>query len=238
MAKKKTDEPKKQRFTRLKQIKDAYVQTQKVDKKLTPIMLGILIGIIGAFVAIGMATGFGIFWIPIGVMLALMVAIIVLGRRVEKAAYSQIEGQPGAAGAALTVLKRGWKTTPAIAITRNQDVVHRVVGTPGVILIGEGAPNRVKHLLAAERKKHARVAGGASVHELVVGNGEGEIPIRRLSKHIMKMDRELTGAQVTDLLNRIKAIDASQPKMPIPKGPMPTNARQAMRAARQATKGR
>ena len=55
-----------------------------------------------------------------------------------------MEGQPGAAAAALRMLRRGWKTDPAIAFTKQQDVVHRVVGPPGIVLIGEGNPNRLR----------------------------------------------------------------------------------------------
>ena len=87
---------------------------------------------------------------------------IVFGRRAERAAYAQVEGQPGAAAAALGVLRRGWNVQQAVAVTKNQDLVHRVVGRPGVILVGEGNPARVRHLLGVEKKKHARVVGEAS----------------------------------------------------------------------------
>ena len=96
--------------------------------------------------------------VPLGVMTGLMVTMIVFGRRVEKAAYAQVEGQAGAAAAALQMLRRGWDVKPAIAFTKNQDVVHRVVGRPGIVLVGEGNPHRVRNLLAVERKKHARLA--------------------------------------------------------------------------------
>ena len=99
-----------------------------------------------------------------------LAALIVFGRRAERAAYAQLEGQPGAAAAALGVLKRGWKVQNAVAVTKNQDLVHRVVGRPGVILVGEGNEARVRHLLGVEKKKHARVVGETPIYDIVVGD--------------------------------------------------------------------
>ena len=45
------------------------------------------------------------------------------------------------------------------AATTQFDSVHRLIGRPGVVLIGEGAPHRVRPLIAQEKKKIARVAG-------------------------------------------------------------------------------
>ena len=43
---------------------------------------------------------------------------------------------------------------------------------------------------------------------------------------------------MTDVLQRLKALDAQRSAVPIPKGPMPPSARQAMRGARNNLKGR
>jgi len=119
-------------------------------------------------------------------------------------------------------------------VTKNADIVHRVVGRPGIVLVGEGQPSRVKNLLAAERKKHARVAGGAPVIEVLAGSGEGEVDIRKLTKHVMKLPAALQPSEITDLLQRLKALDAVRPQVPMPKGPVPTS----LKGARQAMKGR
>ena len=50
-------------------------------------------------------------------------------------------------------LRGKWAVTPAVAVSRNEDMVSRVIGKPGVILVSEGAPSRVGHMLANERKK-------------------------------------------------------------------------------------
>ncbi|WP_328995282.1 DUF4191 domain-containing protein [Kribbella sp. NBC_01245] len=232
MAKKDAASEKKQ--GRLKQIRSAYQLTKKSDPKIGLILAGIFIAVVAVFVAVGLLVGPWFVWIGLGVPLALLATTVVFGRRVEKAAYSQIEGQTGAAASALQTLRRGWTVTPAIAVTKNADIVHRVVGRPGIILVGEGQPSRLKNLLTAERKKHVRVAGGAPVIEIVAGDGEGEIGIRKLSKHVMKLPAALQPSEITDLLQRLKALDAVRPQVPMPKGPMPSN----LKGARQAMKGR
>ena len=83
---------------------------------------------------------------------------MVFSRRAQRAVYGQMEGQAGAAAGALGLLKRGWHVDPAIAFNKQQDVVHRVVGPPGIILVGEGNPGRLKSLLTSERRRHERVA--------------------------------------------------------------------------------
>lgn len=233
MAKKDDAAPEKKQG-RIKQILAAYQMTAKVDKKVGPILLGIFFGIAAVFAVLALFVGPWFVWTILGFPVALLATTIVFGRRVEKAAYSQIEGQTGAAASALQTLRRGWTVSPAVAVTKNADIVHRVVGRPGIILVGEGQPSRVKNLLTAERKKHERVAGGAPVTVLVAGDNEGEIGIRKLSKHVMKLPAVLQPSEVTDLLARLKALDAVRPQVPMPKGPIPTS----MKGARQAMKGR
>jgi hypothetical protein len=102
-------------------------------------------------------------------------------------------------------------------------MVHRVVGPPGIVLVGEGNPSRLKPLLAAERRKHERVMAETPVHEVVVGDGEGQVPLTKLVKHVQKLGRQVKPGEMTDVLNRLKALDAARPKVPMPHGPMPTS---------------
>jgi hypothetical protein len=149
---------------RIRQMRQAYKITKRTDKNIGLILLLWLL-LVGGVVAVAalffVGTGtFGIIMASLfGLLSGLLAVLIVFGRRAERAAYSQVEGQPGAAAGALQMLKRGWNVKPAIAFTKNQDVVHRVVGRPGIILVGEGNPNRVRGLLGAERKKHLRIGG-------------------------------------------------------------------------------
>ncbi len=121
------------------------------------------------------------------------------------------------------MLKRGWKTEPAIAVTKQQDVVTRVVGPPGIVLIGEGNPNRLRPLLTSERRKHERVASETPIHEVLVGHDPGQVPLAKLTRHVTKLERAIKPAQMTDVLARIKALDANRSNIPMPKGPVPTS---------------
>jgi hypothetical protein len=223
-----------EKTSRLQQIRSAYQLTKKSDPRIGLLLAGIFLGITAVFVVLGLLVDSPLVVIPLGVALAFLGTTVIFGRRVEKAAYSQLEGQAGAAASALQTLRRGWDVTPAVAVTKNADIVHRVVGRPGIVLVGEGQPSRVKNLLTAERKKHVRVAGGAPVIEIVAGDGEGEVAIRKLTKYVMKLPATLQPSEITDLLQRLKALDAVRPQVPMPKGPVPSS----LKGARQAMRGR
>lgn len=224
---------------RIRQMIQAYSITKQRDPKLPLILLAWFLGV-GAIAAMGEMVIFGrglfgiIFAVVFGILCGILATMVVLGRRAERAAYSQIEGQAGAAAGALQMLKRGWDLKPAVAFTRNQDLVHRVIGRPGIILIGEGNTARVKQLLATERTKHQRIAGEeVPVHEVIVGNGEGEVPLSKLTRHLQKMKKQIQPAVMTALLQKVKALDAMRPAAPMPRGPMPTS----MKGARKAMRG-
>jgi hypothetical protein len=148
--------------------------------------------------------------------------MIAFGRFAQGAQYAAIEGQPGAAAAILQSMRGNWTVTPAIAANRNMDVVHRTVGKPGVVLVGEGSPTRLPSLLAAEKKRVSRVALDVPIYDIQVGNEEGQIPIRKVQKHIMKLPRNLKGPAIADLNFRLKALPQS---LQMPKGPVPRSAR-------------
>jgi hypothetical protein len=208
---------------RLKQIRMVAKLVNQQNKRALPITAGAALGIIVVFVLVGLLTGLGAFFIPVGVLLGLSGAMILFGRFAQQAQYSAIDGQLGAAAAVLQSMRGDWTVTPAVSGNRSMDVVHRAVGKKGVILVGEGAPNRVSGLLAAERKKTERVAHGVPITEFQVGSGEGQIPVSKLQSSIMKVPGSLKAPAVSDLNYRLKAL---QPTMQAPKGPMPKGARQ------------
>ena len=209
---------------RAAQVIQSYRLTKEADPRLPLVLWGVAaLGFLGGFALALLLTRSWIFGIVFGVMFAVLIAMIVFGRRAQSSAMRQIEGQPGAAAAALGMLKRGWHTDPAIAFNKQQDVVTRLVGPPGIVLIGEGNPNRLKPLLASERRKHERVASETPIHEVIVGDAPGEVPLRRLSKYCTKLGRDLKPAQMTDVLQRLKALDANRSNIPLPKGPVPTS---------------
>jgi len=208
---------------RLKQIRMVASLVNQQNRKALPIIAGSAVGIIIVFVLIGLLTGTAGFLIPLGVVLGLLAATILFGRFAQRAQYSAIEGQPGAAAAILQSMRGNWTVTPAVTANRNMDVVHRAVGRPGVVLVGEGAASRLTGLLAAEKKKTARVAHDVPIFEFQVGDGEGQIPVSQLQRKVMKLPRNLRPAAVSDLNYRLKAL---QPSLQMPKGPLPKGARQ------------
>lgn len=224
---------------RIRQMRQAYTITKRSDRNiglmllLTFLVFGGASAVLGFFV-FGTGTFGLIVTILFSVLIGILAMLIVFGRRAEKAAYAQVEGQPGAAAGALQMLKRGWDVKPAVAFTKNQDIVHRVVGRPGIILVGEGNPTRVKNLLAAEKKKHARIGGeDVPVTDIVVGRGEGEVQLTKLLKHVKKLPKNIKPAQMTSLLYKLKALDAMRPAAPMPRGPVPTS----MKGSRKAMRG-
>lgn len=224
---------------RIRQMRQAYTITKRNDRNIGLILLLTFLVFGGASAALGyFVFGTGTFGLIVTILFSILIGIlaslIVFGRRAEKAAYAQVEGQMGAAAGALQMLKRGWDVKPAVAFTKNQDIVHRVVGRPGIILVGEGNTTRVKNLLAAEKKKHARIGGeDVPVTDIVVGRGDGEVPLTKLLKHVQKLPKNIKPAQVTGLLYKLKALDAMRPAAPMPRGPVPTS----MKGSRKAMRG-
>ncbi len=207
---------------RLRQILMVAGLVRKANPKALPIVAAAGIGVVVIAVVVGLLTGLAAFIIPLGVLLGLLAAMILFGRFAQSAQFSALEGQPGASAAILQNMRGSWTTTPAISANRNMDVVHRTVGKPGVILVGEGSPSRLPSLLAAEKKKVARVAYDVPIYDIQVGDEPGQIPIRRLQRHIMKLPRNLKGPAVADLNYRLKALPQS---LQMPKGPMPRTGR-------------
>lgn len=216
----KTGKAKPPRGARLKQIKLAFSATRKQDPKVLPLVIGAFLVPVVLLVVVGLVFGGVLYLAFIGVMLGLVAAAFVFGRRVQATAYSQVEGQIGAAAAVLSNMRGDWRVTPAVGFTREQDLLHRVVGRPGVVLVAEGSSNRVRALIANEKRKVARIIGDTPVYEVVVGDGEGQVGLRQLERHFLKLPRNIKGKTVNDLDRRFKALP--QNSMPIPKGPMPT----------------
>src|SRR5437016_10530202 len=129
---------KTERTGRLKQIRTAYQMTRKADPRIGRILLVTGLGTLLVFVLAGVLLHQVVFLSILGVPFAVLIAMTVFGRRAERTAYAQVEGQPGAAAAVVQNIRRGWTIEPGVAVTRNYDIVHRAVGRPGIVLIGEG----------------------------------------------------------------------------------------------------
>jgi hypothetical protein len=201
---------------RIARFVEAWQQLRQLDDKaLVWVVAGAFIGVlVGAgLTALLFPNPFAI--VILGLMFAGLGAMMAFNLRLQKAQYAAIEGQLGAAAAVLNIMRGQWFVTPAVAVNAKQDLVHRVVGRPGIVLVGEGSPQRVKGLLAKEKKRLSRVAGEAPVTVLVVGTAEGQVPLNKLQRHLAKLPRELKKGDVPKLERKLKPLDRG---MPIPKG--------------------
>ena len=212
---------KKIKTPRFQTFRDAYNVT-KVVKPWIPYAL-IAIFLVTWLIGIGIGFGLGhpIYFGFIFLPLAFLMSLLFFTRQAGTAAYSSIEGQTGAGASVLMAIRKGWTTVPAVAVARNQDMVHRSVGRAGIVLTGEGS-HGVSQMLADERKKTERFAPGVPIALVVVGDQKGQVPLRKLQKHLQKMPKKLTAHQMREVRARLKAVGGLS--MPIPKGPMPTRA--------------
>jgi len=222
---------------RFRQIARAYQLTHEYDKQLPLWVFGPWVGAFVVLLAIGFAVGHPFYLGVLGLTVGMLLAMLVLVRRTKKATYKRYAGQAGSAEVALGMLPKQWVSKPVIAVTKQMDAVHRTLGPGGLVLIGEGEPGRLKALLASEVRKHERVAYGVKVTTLVMGDKDGQVPLDKLSDTIRKMPKTLQANQITDIKQRLRALDAVRPQLPMPKGPMPTNPRQ-VKGSRQAMRGR
>lgn len=222
---------------RRQQIWQAFQMQRKEDKALLPIMIGVLVLVIAVFAVIGYFVTPIWLWIIFGVILGALLAFVVFGRRVQSSVFKKAEGQPGAAGWALGNIRGQWRVQQAISGTSHMDAVHRVIGKPGIILVGEGSPTRVKPLLSQEKKKAARVVGDTPIYEIIVGDGEGQVPLSKLERHIRKLPGNIDRKRMDALEGRLSALKAKGTAgAALPKGPMPQGAK--MRSVSRTTRRR
>ncbi|MFP5308710.1 MAG: DUF4191 domain-containing protein [Actinomycetes bacterium] len=202
---------------RLQTIVRAFHLTREVDDKLVPLLLAAVLVPVALGVSVAAITGGWILWPLLGLLTGLVVALSVFGRRVQRAQMTAIEGQPGAAAAILQQMRGQWFVTPAVAFTRKQELVHRVVGRPGIVLVAEGdSRTKLEQLLAQEKKKLVRVAGDVPVHTVSVGRGEGQVELTKLQLHLTRLGVEVSKKDVPKLARKLAPLDKGN--IPIPKG--------------------
>lgn len=205
--------PRKQRWYH--QVLETYSFASKEIPGLAFKLLGIFTAVFAVIFAISAVLEYKILGGIFGVLTAILVTLIRFGRMAERAACRSIEGQLGAAGSVLTAMRGAWFVQAGIGVDKNQNVAHRVVGKPGIVLVGEGS--RPGSLLAEQRKLHARYVPNVPIHELIVG--EGALSISELQKAIKKLPKALRPAEVTEVRRRLDALPKTA--FPIPKGPLP-----------------
>jgi hypothetical protein len=232
LAKKTSNDPRDWPWYR--QLWQTYKVTAEVDKQLNLFLIGGFVGSVVLLTIVGIFASPWWMWLLLGITAGLTADLWILLERAKRATFTRYAGQPGSAEVALSMLdKKKWEYTAAITANRQLDVVHRVIGPPGIILVAEGQPGRVKALVSAEVKKHEQVAYGVPVTTVMMGDAEGQVPLADLNKHLTKLPKKLAAAQITDVKVRLRALDAVRPKVPLPRGPMPS-----MKGAARAMRGR
>lgn len=225
---------------RIKQIIQGYKAIRQLDPNLGWYMLAAALAVLVVVLLVGgLWLGRPILSVLFAIPLMMIAAMLVLNSRANKAMYNALEGKPGAAGAALTSIRRGWFTSqePVAADVQNRNldftnaaVVFRALGRPGVVLVGEGPKPRVNRLLEAERKKVARVAPGVPVHLMVAGDDEGDVPIRKLVRKVQRLKPVLTKAELSVVNKRLKSLPGIRDGMP--PGIDPTKVRMSRKSLR------
>ncbi|NHD17323.1 MULTISPECIES: DUF4191 domain-containing protein [Actinopolyspora] len=232
-AKKEAAKQKRQASSaRRKQLFEAFKMQRREDRLLVPLMLAVLLGTAVVAFLLGLVWGLQWFFLPVGVVLGALGAVIIFGRRVQANVYKKASGQPGAAGWALENMRGKWQLAQGVAGTSQLDAVHRVIGKPGVVLVGEGSPNRVKNLMSQEKKRISRLVGDTPIYEFIVGDEQDQVPLSKLQSKIMKLPRNINAGQIDSLDKRLEAIGnrgTAAPKGPAPQGAKMRNMQRATR---------
>lgn len=213
------------------QLKQAFDIQRKRDKALVPIMVACILGGGLLFFLLGMWWGWKWFWLVMGLILGAVLAMFIFSRRLEKSMYEEVGDTPGAAGWTLENMRNTmgivWLTKTGVQANTHMDTVHRVVGNPGVVLVGEGDPKRLKPLMQKERKRVERLLAGVPVFEVYAGEGEGQVRTRDLQKHLLKLPKNYQKDEVYNLSAKLDAMDSrtrgGQPAG-LPGGPLPKQA--------------
>ncbi|MBF1139657.1 MAG: DUF4191 domain-containing protein [Thermobifida sp.] len=222
--------PGKRRF--YQNVLDAYRLTKRTYPALPWMLLGTAAAVIAVFMLVAWLTNMSfIGWLVVGIMGSFTAALLLLSILTRRALYSQVEDTAGAVKVALSQIQRGWVIPEQpVAYTREQDLVWRIVGRAGVVLISEGPASRVRPLLQAETKRVTKVMRNVPVHQIQVGHDDGQIALKDLQRELRKLKNVLTPEEVPQVSARINALRSGEP--PIPKGIDPLRAKPSRRALR------
>lgn len=210
----------KQRF---QQVAAAYRSLREVDARA----LGYLIfaALTGVLIGVGIGSWVGVWAMPVfALIFAILAVLVTLNIRLQRAQYRVLDGQPGASAAILQSMRGQWFVNPFVSLNAKQDMVHRVVGRCGIVLVGEGANQRVKGMLVKEESRLKRAVSDVPIHTFICGDGPGEVPLRKLQSKLTKLPKKLKNTEVPRLERKLKPFDKA---LPIPKGidPMVVNRR-------------
>lgn len=221
---------------RLKQMIEVFKYTQEVDRSTLPLMILAVVGAIAVGVLLTVlifdSPWYGIF---MGLAVGVLIAMIILARKAERAAFDRIKGQTGAALAAMQSIRRGWNVEdePVQIDPRSQKMLFRASGRAGIAVVAEDSTGISMKLLEKERRSIRRVLqhDNVPVHQIVVGDGEGEVPLHKLPTYMQRMKKQLTKQESAQVTKRLNALHRSL-RQQVPKGVDPMRARPNRKAMR------
>ena len=221
---------------RLKQMLEVFRYTQEVDRSTLPRMILAVVGAIAVGVLLTVlifdSPWYGIF---MGLAVGVLIAMIILARKAERAAFDRIKGQTGAALAAMQSIRRGWNVEdePVQIDPRSQKMLFRASGRAGIAVVAEDSTGISMKLLEKERRSIRRVLqhDNVPVHQIVVGDGEGEVPLHKLPTYMQRMKKQLTKQESAQVTKRLNALHRSL-RQQVPKGVDPMRARPNRKAMR------
>jgi len=214
---------------RFSQIWQIWKLTAETDKTAVPLAIAggigaIAVAVIFGFIGGGSTLGL-IVWSVLGLVAGAVTFSAILSRRAERVAFARIEGQPGAVGAILgTVLKRGWSGSeePVAVNAKSQDLVYRLSGRGGIVIIAEGHRSSVSRLVEEEKRRLSMVAAGVPTTVLWVCNDEHSVTLRQIAPTVFKLKRTVKAAELGEINKRLSTMRLN---VPVPKGIDPTRMR-------------
>lgn len=219
---------------RLAQMKQVVQLARRHNPASVWLMAAAVVGCIALGVIAGFVFGPMWLWVILGLLIGVFLAMFMLGRFAETAAFAEMKGQPGSIGAVLNTARRSWlmDEQPIAVDPRSRDLVYRSTGRGGVILFSEGPPNRSAKLLAKEKKRHERVLPTVPIHTFQGGEGADQVPMNRVVSTVHKVPRHLNKAEVLAVRKRLTALGSMTTRPPIPKGIDPMRVRPDRKALR------
>lgn len=209
---------------------DAYTVTARTYPWVGWAMGSLVIITMAVAITVGVLRG-GLVWTLIsGVLFAVMLALLLLVMLVRPATYKQLDGTTGAVYSVVGQT-RGWMVDEMPAqITKEGDIVWRLIGRPGVVLISEGPPSRALSLLQTERKTVSRIVTNVPVIIIQSGHESGQVPLAKLPGKLRRLKNKLTKQEIPAVANRLTAVGTKTTQ--IPRGVDPKNPRMNRRALR------
>lgn len=209
-------------------LADLYRVTKRSYRWVSWVMLVVLVVPLLISIAINLALSTPTITFVLNIIFAIGIGLLLdtllLTQLGNKAMYAQLEGVKGGVYAVIKSIKRGWiiEEQP-VAFNRRQDMVWRMVGRAGIVLISEGPASRVGELLHDESRKCQRVANSVPIHTIQCGTNKGQVRIGKLMSQLRKLKKKISKEEVPVVANRLQSLSAKS--APIPKGVDPSKIR-------------